>query len=63
MAFVIPKEDYEPNEEEIKEHVKKFVEKGKIVKYAVPDRIEFVEEFPQTSVGKTDKKALREEYV
>jgi fatty-acyl-CoA synthase len=35
------------------------VSAGKLAKYAVPDRIVFVEELPKTSVGKIDKKALR----
>ncbi len=63
MAFIVPQEDYELNEEKIKKHMEKFVEKGKIAKYAVPDRIKFMDEFPQTSVGKTDKKTLREKYI
>jgi 2,3-dihydroxybenzoate-AMP ligase len=28
--------------------------------YKIPDRIEFITAFPQTSVGKVSKKALRE---
>ena len=36
--------------------------RGIISKYAVPDRIVFVTELDKTSVGKLDKKRLREEY-
>jgi len=39
-----------------------FVEKGLISKFAVPERVEFVDALPLTSVGKIDKKKLREEY-
>jgi fatty-acyl-CoA synthase len=38
-----------------------FVEKGLISKFAVPERVEFVDTLPLTSVGKIDKKKLREE--
>ncbi len=37
--------------------------RGVISKYAVPDRIVFVSELARTSVGKLDKKALRERYA
>lgn len=63
MAFIIPKEDADLTEQEIKEHMKPSVEKGKIVKYAIPDKIKFMEELPETSVGKADKKALRKKYT
>ena len=39
-----------------------FVEKGLISKFAVPERVEFVDTLPLTSVGKIDKKKLRAEY-
>jgi fatty-acyl-CoA synthase len=48
--------------EEIRAHVMGFVEKGLISKFAVPERVEFVDALPLTSVGKIDKKKLREEY-
>jgi len=35
-------------------------EEGKIPKYGVPDRFEFVDEIPKTSVGKINKIALRD---
>ena len=35
---------------------------GTISEWAVPQRIELVSEIPKTSVGKTDKKKLREQY-
>jgi fatty-acyl-CoA synthase len=38
------------------------VEKGLISKFAMPERVEFVDALPLTSVGKIDKKKLRAEY-
>jgi len=46
----------------IKAHLKASAEAGLISKYGIPDRILFVEALPETSVGKFDKKALRETY-
>ena len=48
--------------DDIRAHVMGFVGKGLISKFAVPERVEFVDTLPLTSVGKTDKKALRAEY-
>jgi fatty-acyl-CoA synthase len=49
-------------ESEIKEHLNVFVEGGIISKFGVPDKIIFVDGLPRTSVGKIDKKALRQTY-
>jgi fatty-acyl-CoA synthase len=43
--------------------MRKFVEEGKLPGYAVPDRYEFVDQIPKTSVGKIDKKKLRKSYT
>jgi acyl-CoA synthetase (AMP-forming)/AMP-acid ligase II len=50
-------------EKQLKEHVARHAERGLISRYAVPDRIVPVEELPRTSVGKLDKKALRQAYI
>jgi fatty-acyl-CoA synthase len=47
-------------EEDIKAHMAKFVEEGKITKWAMPDRIVFVDEIPKTSVGKINKRELKQ---
>jgi len=39
------------------------IEKGRLSKWAVPDRIEFVEALDKTSVGKLDKKLMRARYA
>ena len=49
-------------EDELKQFMLKFAEKGNLPKYGVPDRYVFVEAIPKTSVGKLDKKVLRKRY-
>ena len=46
----------------IKAHLKASADAGLISKYGIPDKILFVEALPKTSVGKFDKKELREKY-
>jgi fatty-acyl-CoA synthase len=49
-------------EEDIREYLlKEFVETGKIPKWWLPDKIMFVDDLPLTSVGKVNKRALREQ--
>ena len=48
--------------EDLKAYMLESVTQGKLPKYGVPDRYEFVEALPKTSVGKLDKKVLREQY-
>jgi len=42
--------------------VSAYVQKGLISRFAVPERIKFVDTLPLTSIGKIDKKLLRETY-
>jgi fatty-acyl-CoA synthase len=46
----------------IKNHLKAFADKGIISKYGIPEKIIFVDSIPKTSVGKINKKELRERY-
>src|SRR5690606_10317189 len=61
-AFVVPRGAPPTARELIK-----FVRSRGLASYKVPDRVEFVEQFPQTGVGKISKRELREviarEYV
>jgi fatty-acyl-CoA synthase len=43
----------------LKDHIRQFIEKGQISKWAMPEEIRFVEAIPKTSVGKIDKKRIR----
>ncbi|HKC44222.1 MAG TPA: fatty acid--CoA ligase [Burkholderiales bacterium] len=62
MAFVVCKPDAALKPEAIRAHLLRHVESKRISKFAVPelDRIAFVPELPKTSVGKLNKKVLRE---
>ena len=46
----------------IKEHLKQFADQGVISKYGIPGTIMFIDSIPKTSVGKINKKELREQY-
>jgi fatty-acyl-CoA synthase len=50
------------SEDDIKAHVANYADKGVISKWAVPSRVRFVEIIDKTSVGKLDKKLLRQKY-
>ena len=39
-----------------------FADKGIISKYGIPEKILFIDSIPKTSVGKINKKELRERY-
>ena len=64
LALVVRDPKVEPavTEEEIRAHVLATSEKGVISKFAVPQKILFVDFLAKTSVGKFDKKALRAQY-
>ena len=63
MAFVVAKPDAKIEPDAVRAHLLGQVEAKRISKYAVPElhRITFVSEIPKTSVGKINKKLLREE--
>jgi fatty-acyl-CoA synthase len=48
--------------EAIRAHLDFFVKKGTLSRFAIPERIVFVDTLPETSLGKIDKKKLREIY-
>ena len=48
--------------DDLKAHMKRASEEGKLPRYGVPDRYEIVDEIPKTSVGKLDKKVMRVHY-
>ena len=64
MMVITLKPDYrgKVTADEFRQFMKKFAEEGKLPKYGVPDRYEFVDQIPKTSVGKLDKKELRKSY-
>jgi fatty-acyl-CoA synthase len=63
MAIVVLKPDAMADAASIRALVLRQAEAGTISKYAVPERIEFAAAIPKTSVGKLDKKVLRQVYT
>jgi fatty-acyl-CoA synthase len=62
VAVVVLKPDVAPDDAAIKAFVMQKVEEGVISKYAVPERVVFAQEIAKTSVGKLNKKVLRQQY-
>jgi fatty-acyl-CoA synthase len=64
LPIVVPKRRHEGNltEDAIKSHLQSFSDKGLISKWSIPARVIFAEALEKTSVGKLDKKALRQRY-
>jgi fatty-acyl-CoA synthase len=52
----------DPSDTQIKAHLRASADAGVISKFGIPDQILFVKTLPKTSVGKVDKKVLREKY-
>jgi fatty-acyl-CoA synthase len=65
LLFVVLKPEHKGkvSSEDLKQFMAKFAEQGKLPRYAVPERFEFVDAVPKTSVGKLDKKVLRQKHA
>ena len=63
LAVVVAKSGQDVSEADITALLLDFAAKGVISKYAVPEQVVFVQELPKTSVGKLNKKLLREQYA
>jgi fatty-acyl-CoA synthase len=63
MALVVPQADGGVTLEALQSHLRDAAQRGAIPKYAVPERCLLVPEIAKTSVGKLDKKRLRELYA
>ena len=61
FVMLITRNGEELDARAIKEHLKPFVERGELSKWAVPTQVAVVTEIPKTSVGKLDKKRIRQE--
>jgi fatty-acyl-CoA synthase len=64
LAFVVADSDHAGRlqEADIKTHLQAFAARGVIPKFGIPEKIRFVDRLEKTSVGKIDKKILRETY-
>jgi fatty-acyl-CoA synthase len=63
VALVVAKPDTGLSEDDVRQHVMGFSRTGQISKYAVPQIVRFVDALEKTSVGKTNKKWLREQFA
>ena len=65
LALVVEDTDHASRlrETDIKAHLEAFATRGLISKYGIPETIQFVDHLAKTSVGKIDKKVLRETYA
>lgn len=61
MAMIVLRAEHTASIEDIKQHVHRFAEEGHISKFAIPDQVRFVDSLARTSVGKLNKKAMREQ--
>jgi fatty-acyl-CoA synthase len=62
LALVVPG-DSVPNEKELLAFVKGFVDSGRLFRHALMLKFMVVDEIAKTSVGKIDKKLLRQKYL
>ena len=62
LALVVARAEAGVDAEAIRTHLLAFVSAGTLSKAAVPERVLFVEAIDKTSVGKIDKKLLRQKY-
>ena len=64
MIIVVLKPEFKDKvtADDFKKYMKAAADQGKLPKYGVPDRYEFADEIPKTSVGKLDKKVMRKMY-
>lgn len=60
FALVVAKVENSITEEQLKTHMQSYVDKAVINKWAIPDNFVFVTDIPKTSVGKINKKRIRE---
>jgi len=64
FALVVKDSDHASRvlEADIKAHLQAFAARGVISKYGIPEKIQFVDGLAKTSVGKVDKRVLRQTY-
>ncbi len=62
LALVVKKADAELSEKVLRQHIRGFVDKGVISKQVVLLKVKFVDAIEKTSVGKINKKLLREKH-
>jgi fatty-acyl-CoA synthase len=63
FALLVLREGHSLDAQGLKQHLTPFVEQGHINKWAIPNQIALVTEIPKTSVGKLDKKRMRQDII
>ena len=65
LALVVLKPEFadQVSAADIQAHLKVFADQGHISKYGVPENVRFLESLARTSVGKLNKRAMREQLV
>ncbi len=63
MALVVAKPGQDLEAATIRAWLQDFAERGVISKWGIPDRVLFIDAIPKTSVGKLDKKVMRQQYI
>jgi len=63
LAIVVPRENDTVDTDQVRAHLMGFVSRGLLSKYGVPERVVVTDDIPKTSVGKIDKKVLRQRYA
>ena len=62
MIIAVKSPQSEIDEEAVRHAIRQHVDQGNLPKWAIPERVEFVDALDKTSVGKLDKKVLRQRY-
>jgi len=59
MLVIVRAAESKLSANQIQDAIREQVDSGRLSKWAIPERIEFVDNLPKTSVGKMDKKVMR----
>jgi len=64
MALVVPRQDAEKplSDDDVRATIQASIDQGNLPKYAMPEKVLLVEQIAKTSVGKMNKKQMREDF-
>ncbi len=63
FALIVPVSGEKVDAASVQTHLMQFVTSGRINKWAIPEKVSVVSEIPKTSVGKLNKKVIRQQYT
>jgi len=61
VALIVPVNGESLESQTIKQHLSQFVDSGQLTKWAIPEHVNVVTEIAKTSIGKVNKKLIREQ--